>query len=128
MKAKLGDAAVVGVLVLLFVLLGWFMYLPKTENTSYIEITQNGGHFRTALLDEDAQITVETPNGNVTVTVENGRAFVSSADCPDGLCMTMKPLESRSYDGASIICMPCGVCVVKKSESAGESEADAVAG
>ncbi len=38
-----------------------------------------------------------------TVTVKGGKAFISSADCPDLLCAGMKPISNV---GETVVCLP----------------------
>lgn len=126
MRARIGDAAVVAGLLMLFALPALPRLFRADTREAYFLITRGGQPYMTCEADTDRTVTVETPRGNVTVRVENGSVRVTDADCPDGLCVHMPPLDAGSYDGASIICVPCGVCVTKYG--ADESGADIVAG
>lgn len=54
-------------------------------------------------LFENTAYTVQTPYGQNTVTVKNGRCSVTAADCRDGLC---KKNGSIFKAGQSIVCLP----------------------
>lgn len=60
-------------------------------------------------LNEDRTFTVEAVNGGyVTVVVENGRVDVTSASCPDKICVKHRPV---SRTGESIVCLPGRVVI-----------------
>lgn len=54
-------------------------------------------------LDRDDTFTVSTELGTNTVIIENGRAYVTDADCPDKICEQMGQI---SKPGETIICLP----------------------
>ena len=73
-------------------------------------------------LSEDREIEL-CENGIVLVIrIEDGAAFVSHSDCPDGICRASGRI-SRS--GESILCAPAGVRVTVKG---GADDVDFVAG
>lgn len=71
-------------------------------------------------LDKDQEIKIN--GGTNILTIQNGKAKMTDADCPDQLCVHQK---AASKNHESIICLPNKVVVeVNGSE---ESEFDAVA-
>ena len=54
-------------------------------------------------LNKDAYYTVSIELGTNTIVIENGRAFVIDADCPDKLCEKQSAI---SLPGEMIICLP----------------------
>lgn len=83
-------------------------------------ISYDGNEERRVNLSEDFTYFTH----GVEVTVEDGKAHVSNANCPDRLCMKMKDAENV---GDSIICVPnkVSVKIVGNGEKKG---ADVVAG
>lgn len=79
-----------------------------------VSITVNGEDFGTYPLSEDADIDVK---GLLTVSVRDGKAYVSSSTCRGKTCVHERPV-SRS--GETIVCLPNGVVV----RILGESEVD----
>ena len=72
-------------------------------------------------LKENRTVQIVTDKGENTLCIENGRAYISSADCPDLLCVRQGGIEK---DGESIVCLPHRVIV---TVSGGEvSAGDAV--
>ena len=49
------------------------------------------------------------------LVIENGKARISHADCPDGICEEYRPI---SYVGETIICLPHKVVIEITGETA----------
>ena len=75
-----------------------------SKNGSTISITINGALYGTYALAEPQEIPVEY-DGRIAniVVIENGRAHMKDADCPDKLCMRQGAI---SRDGQTIVCLP----------------------
>lgn len=112
MKLKLGDVLIITIAALLS--LGALLLFDKGGDT--VTVTQAGAVIYTGRLGHDAVITTE--DGSNTVCIENGRAYMQHADCPDGLCIGMGAAEA----GRPVVCLPNKV-VVSVSTS---GEVDAV--
>ena len=65
-------------------------------------------------LSEDREITVNGRDGyTLVIGIENGEAFVKTADCPDHVCIKAGRL-SRS--GQSAACLPAGVMLTVEGD------------
>lgn len=84
-----------------------------------IVIKVNGAIQGVYSLSEDQEIVIN--EGTNILTIRNGQADMTEADCPDQLCVNQKPV-SLSHE--SLICLPNRVVV--EVESKEESEYDAV--
>lgn len=51
---------------------------------------------------------IVTPDGNNTIYVRNGVAYMYSADCPDGSCVRM----GRATPSKPVVCLPNEVIIV----------------
>lgn len=94
-----------------------------SEKGSEITVTRDGRPVGVYSLSSDTEVTFtgETGGSN-TLRIVDGMAYMTSADCPDKLCMRQKAISGK---GESIICLPHRLVVeVTKGES---KEADAVA-
>lgn len=74
-----------------------------SEGGSEVHITVDGALFGVYDLRENQEITVESENGVNVVAIENGEAYMKSADCPDGLCRHQGAI---SRDKQTIVCLP----------------------
>lgn len=57
-----------------------------------------------------------------TLVIENGKAYISGANCPDKICAGHKAI---SYDGETIVCLPHKL-VVEIASDGGDTGLDAV--
>lgn len=107
---------IIGISVVSVAILVVFILLPRGGDR--IDITVDGEHFAVFSLSEDREINI---NGHNVLVIEDGSAYMKSADCPDRLCLDQASIDGR---GGSIICLPNRV-VVEVSD--GSIDIDAVA-
>lgn len=120
-KADLIIIAIVGVIVgILFICL----YVFGDESGKYVQIESNGKVIETLKLDEDIQKEYRFDDETNTLKIENGKATVTSANCPDGICVNHKAIYRK---GESIICLPHKLVITIVSDSPADDEIDAVA-
>ena len=113
-----GDIAVV-VLILVLCSVLPFLLGGKTESSIAI-VTVDTEVTHEIPLDENT--TFSPDGGHTYVTVSEGFAYISSSDCPDGLCMKMKKADKN---GGSVVCLPNRVSVsVKKNDKAGGADVE----
>lgn len=93
------------------------LFLMKTIPGDKVNIYCDGMLYGSYSLSEDNTITL---SGNV-ITVDDGVAYMSSATCPDGLCMKMGKIRA---DKETIVCLPHKVVVEVVSDE--KSKLDAV--
>lgn len=73
-----------------------------------IVVSVDGSEWGRYPLEDDITVTVPSNNGSNTLVIRDGRAYVTDATCPDGLCVKM---HSISRSGESIVCLPNKVVV-----------------
>ena len=93
--AVLALAAIVGIVA--------FVLMESAEmNDPTAEIYQNSKLVKTVSLSENTEFTVYCEDGFNVVTVENGKICVSSADCPDKVCVR----QGKISGAVPIVCLP----------------------
>ncbi len=122
MNRKFGvrDVCFLGCLFAAGLILTAGIYL-FSENGAQITVTVDGTCYGTYPLAEDRVIPVETTAGTNQIVIENGRAYMAAADCPDGLC---RKQGSIAREGQTIVCLPHRLVV--EVEGAEEKEYDTV--
>ena len=112
---KVWKTADIVLIVLLVVFAGVFYFILGTQGGSgtlgdMVVIRINGSDYSKMPLSEDNEIDIHDTNGTRTNTlrIENGRAIMVYAACPDKLCVE-RGAVSRS--GEIIICLPNRVVV-----------------
>ena len=108
-----------GILVLFLLQTPW----EKTTGAAVV-ITVNGAETGTYPLECDAVIPILNAAGEVTntLTIKDGAAKMTEADCPDQFCLHQKKIR---HTGETIVCLPNQVVVTVTGGDA--SEMDAIA-
>ncbi len=89
-----------------------------------VAIEIDGVGYETLPLSEDTQLEIPGAGGGTNIlTIREGQASITEADCPDRLCVH-QPAISR--DGESLICLPHKV-IVKVLADPSEDDLDAIA-
>lgn len=125
MKKRLliNDFLLILVIIACLVILSFAIYKPSDSD----EITVMYGNAVYGKYNLNCDITEAIGDSGVIIEIKNGKASVIESDCPDGICMAGKPIERSSSNGASIVCLPNKVAVIKGGSDT-EKEADAIAG
>ena len=67
-------------------------------------VLENGVEKARYPLATDTEVVLTAADGGINVLViENGKALVREADCPDGICVGHRPI---SMAGETIVCLP----------------------
>lgn len=119
------------ILLILTVLLiagaaGLFMLFSR-DSGSMVSVTVNGEEIMSLPLDEDTSVVIHPGDGESdftnTLTIEDGKAYISYADCPDQICVNRGGI---SYEDETIVCLPhklvVTVTVGEKAETDGVSK------
>ncbi len=93
-----------------------FLAFGRRGEGASVAVEVNGELYGEYSLLEDRQVEIVTDYGYNRLVIENGSAYMESADCPDKYCMSYKPV---SHTGESIICLPHRLVVsVKGADNA----------
>lgn len=101
------DLILIAVLLTVSVLAGLCLWLVRGEGDT-VTVTVDGDTYGVYSLTEERQVEITTPHGRNVLVIRDGRAQVTDADCPDGICANHRPIH-RS--GESIVCLPHKVVV-----------------
>ena len=116
-KRKNDILLITGLLVIL-ALAALFLFLFR-QNGDTVTVTIDGvvhGEYR---LSENREVEIRTAAGYNILVIENGAAFIREASCPDGICVSHRPV---SYGGESIICLPNKVVVEVQAQNADQPD------
>ncbi len=116
MKLRTGDIAIIVLVVLLAISIWLVPYAFKADG-EWVEVSHDGRPAYKLSLIEDKTVEV---NG-CTVEISGGAARVSSATCPDKICVKSGEISKK---GEVIVCVPNRISI----EVFGVSSYDALAG
>lgn len=106
---------------LLFLLLFGLFHGKKG---AYVEVTVDGKLYGTYSLMEEQEIPIKGKEKVTnTLTIKDGKAKMTDADCPDHLCMHQKAI---SKENETIVCLPNKI-VVKVIDTQEKQEFDSIA-
>ncbi len=94
--------ALLALVVVVAALLLWLLPSERTGDTVVIAV--DSALYGQYNLSIDTVIAIDTERGHNTVTIADGRVWVSDADCPDKQCTHQRALTQT--DGGSLICLP----------------------
>ena len=77
-------------------------YLLLADSGNVAVVSVDGEEYARLPLDKDTELTVNTDRGYNTVTVKDGKVFVSEASCPDKVCVK----TGHADELRSIVCLP----------------------
>lgn len=88
-----------------------------------VRVTIDGKLFGEYSLSDGRTVEICSERGHNRLVIENGAAYVGSADCPDGYCMEYAPISKRNE---TIVCLPHRL-VIEVIGGADAAQADVVA-
>ena len=95
---------IVLVVVILFVSVVMLVFAKVTgDDGAFVTVTLDGKTVGSYPISVDYKTEIVTKNGKNVLVIKDGKAEITFADCPDGICSAHIPI---SKNGESIICLP----------------------
>ncbi len=117
---KAADLVLVGGLLVVAAVL-FFTLSRWSANGRAVEVQVDGVTVVTLPLDTDTTYVIDgAGGGHNTLVIADGRATVTEATCPDGVCVRHRAIDRA---GQSIICLPNKVVVRVVGEPIVDAEA-----
>ena len=120
-RKKKNDIVFVCILLTVGLLGALFLFLSKTEGDT-VRVVSDGSVVKEFSLSENVRTRIFFGDGYNELVIQDGKAFVEEASCPDGICVSHRPI---SNDGESIICLPNKLVVEVKTKK--DNKTDIVA-
>ena len=95
----------------------------KNEKSSNLCVTAevDGKEWGSWSLDKDQVIEIDTDYGHNELTIKDGAAYMTDADCPDKYCIQM---GKATHTGDSIVCLPHKLVIEITSSASDASSSD----
>ena len=95
-------ADIILICILLVLALSVFLVVELTRREgAYVVVSIDGGVVCRYSLSEDGEFLLN--GGTNTLVISGGKAYISQADCPDGLCVSQGKI---SRTGQTVVCLP----------------------
>lgn len=113
MSGNRKKEAVIIIVMVLVAAIAIFLMRFVNRGTRVV-VTVAGQEYGSYSLSKDIEVEIKSESGLNVLKIENGRASVISATCPDKICVNTYPI-SNEMPGV-IVCLPNEVVVELKEE------------
>lgn len=110
------------ILLLAFAIILWYKIFPPQKGQEVV-VEVDGSPYQTYSLTENGRYRIETRWGYNILTIEDGMADITEADCPDEICVRERKI---SKEGETLVCLPHKLVVTVQGQG-DLPETDAVA-
>lgn len=114
MKKK--DFILIGVIIAVIAIVIAVLSLTKKDG-DYVVVKVDGNEVARYSLTQDGEYSLN--GGTNVLRIENGKAYLVSANCPDHLCVKQGKIDQS---GETITCLPNRLTVTVYSQTEGEVE------
>ena len=106
------DIIFIVALLAVIAIAGACLYLFRGEGDT-VTVSVDGTVVATYPLNVDRVEDIRTEGGGLNrLIIKDGKAYVETASCPDGICAAHKPIHR---EGESIVCLPNKVVITVKT-------------
>lgn len=104
------EIILIAVILLAALLFFFISRMRRTNAAAIVEISIDGNPVETFDLNTDREYLIQSTTGGTNrLIIEDGKAWISEATCPDKVCIHQGKI---SHDGELIVCLP-NLLVVK---------------
>ena len=119
-RRKVRNDILLIVAVLLLAAIAFLLFHFTGTQGDRVVVLIGGERTASYPLSEDLEMVIRTGEESNTLVIRDGKAQVTAATCPDGICVDHHPI---SKSGETIVCLPHQVVI---KVEAGENEVDIV--
>ena len=112
---------IASLLAVLLVAGACLFFLRGEGNTITVKVDQQV--VGTYTLSQDQVVEIPSEQGHNRLVIQDGKAFMETATCPDGICVGHQPIHRN---GESIVCLPNKVVVTVTVDAADPDQPDIV--
>ena len=102
-KKRIRNDILLAVFVLVLAVALIIAYRAFSKSGTYAAVIIDGKVTATYPLSENAEHVIETKHGRNVLSIKDGKASVTDADCPDLVCVGHRAVSDA---GESIVCLP----------------------
>ncbi len=118
-KRKLKNDLILVAALLVLAAAGFVLFNAFKQAGDYAVVSVDGSEVARYPLDKELETDIITVSGTNTLVIKEGKASVSSASCPDLICVGHREISNV---GETIVCLPNKVVI--SIEKANDDELD----
>lgn len=110
-KRRLRNDIILVAVIFVIAAAGLLFFGINKEAGAYVTVNINGEQTAIYPLSVDTEVTITTGEKNIDInvlTISDGKAYISEANCPDGICAKTRAAQ---YVGETIVCLPHKVVI-----------------
>lgn len=115
-RKRKNDLLLIAIL-LIFALISLILITISKKEGASIQIVRDQMVIDSFSLNENRTVELSDETGSNTLVIQNGKAVMTAADCPDKLCVHQNPI---GYNGETIVCLPHKLVIRVVSGEEGE--------
>ena len=123
---KIRNDIILVAVIIVIAAAGLLIATLTRQEGSTVNVKIDGEVTQSYSLYENRTVEIITGNDNEfsnTLVIEDGKAYISQADCPDKICQNHRAI---SYSGETIVCLPHKI-VIEITQKQSAPQLDAVA-
>lgn len=120
-KRKARNDLILAALIIVIAVAGLLLLNMTKESGNSVSVKIDGEETVSFPLSQDTEYVIRTGENNENrniLVIKDGKAFISEADCPDGIC---KRYKAVSFVGETIVCLPHRVVIEVTGERSDNS-------
>lgn len=107
MKKLRNDIILISAVILIAVISAT-LYFALQKSGESVAVIQGGTKVAEYSIKENITVPITEGQHTNTLVIENGKAYISQANCPDKICVNHRPV---SKTGETIVCLPAKLVV-----------------
>lgn len=107
MKRLRNDIVLILIIVIIAIVAAFCYFSLRTEGKN-VSVIKNGETIAVYSLDENMTMPITDGDNTNLLVIENGKAYISQATCPDKICVNHQPV---SKSGDTIVCLPAKLVI-----------------
>lgn len=116
-ESKVKNDIILTASILIVAVLVFFIIGLITKSGDYVEVKKNGEIIGKYSLKANRTVEISDENGYNLLIIENGKAYIGEASCPDKLCVNQGKI---STNGKALVCLPNKTVITVYSHNDGE--------
>ncbi|MBE6694175.1 MAG: NusG domain II-containing protein [Ruminococcaceae bacterium] len=106
-KKLRNDIILISALLLTVLIAALALFLLRVKGDT-VTVSVDGKLFGEYSLGDARVVEIQSGDGYNILVIEDGKAYIRQASCPDGICSSHRPI---GHGGESIICLPNKVVI-----------------